>query len=109
MQNASEMGEYTLDALIEIMTRHPSIGDVRGKGLMVGMELVKDRETKEPAADLRNAVVEGAFKRGVISLGSGKSSIRIAPPLNISRELIDEGLMMLEDALTAAEGFGLNT
>ena len=103
MQNAAEMGEYTLDALTEIMTRHPSIGDVRGKGLMIGIELVKDRETKEPASELRDAIVEGAFKRGMIGLGSGKNSIRIAPPLNISRELIDEGLMMLEAAITDAE------
>jgi 4-aminobutyrate aminotransferase len=103
MQNAQEMGEYTLDALTEIMTRHKTIGEVRGKGLMIGVELVKNRETKEPAGDLRDTVIEGAFKRGLIGLGSGKSTIRFAPPLNISRELIDEGLMMLEDALTEAE------
>ncbi len=104
MQNAREMGEYTMDALAEIQTRHPTIGEVRGKGLMIGVELVKDRETKEPASALRDTVVEGAFRRGLIGLGSGKSSIRFAPPLNISQELIDEGLMMLEDALTEAEG-----
>ncbi|TFH36417.1 MAG: acetyl ornithine aminotransferase family protein [Anaerolineales bacterium] len=103
MQNAVEMGEYTLDALTEIMTRHPSIGDVRGKGLMIGVEFVKDRKTKEPASKLRDKIVEGAFKRGFIGLGSGKNAIRICPALNISRELIDEGLVMLEDAITAAE------
>jgi 4-aminobutyrate aminotransferase len=103
MENAGEVGEYTLDALSEIMTRHPTIGEVRGKGLMIGIELVKDRETKEPAGELRDVVVEGAFKRGLIGLGSGKSSIRLAPPLNINRDLIDEGLLMLEDALTEAE------
>jgi 4-aminobutyrate aminotransferase len=104
MKNAAVMGEYTLDALTEIMTRHPSIGDVRGKGLMIGVELVKDRETREPAPELRDAVIEGAFKRGVIGLGSGKSSIRFAPPLNITRELIDEGLLIFEAALSQAEG-----
>lgn len=103
MQNAKELGEYTLDALTEIMTRHKSIGDVRGKGLMIGMEMVSDRQTKEPAGALRDAIVEGAFKRGLIGLGSGKNSIRLAPPLNITRELIDEGLMILEDAITEAE------
>jgi 4-aminobutyrate aminotransferase len=103
MQNAQELGEYTLDALTEIMTRHTTIGEVRGKGLMIGVEMVKDRESKEPAGELRDAVIEGAFKRGLIGLGSGKSSIRLAPPLNISRELIDEGLMILEDALTEVE------
>ncbi len=104
MENASRMGGYMLDALTEIMTRHASIGDVRGKGLMVGLELVKDRKSKEPASKMRDAVIEGSFKRGLIGLGSGKSSIRIAPPLNISRQLIDEGLTILEDALTSAEG-----
>jgi 4-aminobutyrate aminotransferase len=104
MQNAQELGEYTLDALTEIMTRHRTIGEVRGKGLMIGIEMVKDRESKEPAGELRDAVIKGAFKRGLIELGSGKSSIRFAPPLNINRELIDEGLMMLEDALTEVEG-----
>ena len=104
MQNAQEMGEYTLDALTEIMTRHSSIGEVRGKGLMIGIELVKDQDSKEPASEMRDAVVEGAFKRGLIGLGSGKSSIRFAPPLNITQDLIDEGLTMLEDALTEVEG-----
>jgi 4-aminobutyrate aminotransferase len=104
MKNAAVMGEYTLDALTEIMTRHPSIGDVRGKGLMIGVELVKDRGSKEPAPELRDAVIEGAFKRGLIGLGSGKSSIRFAPPLNIDRELIDEGLLIFEAALSQAEG-----
>ncbi|HEX9028397.1 MAG TPA: acetyl ornithine aminotransferase family protein, partial [Anaerolineales bacterium] len=83
-QNAAEVGGYTMDALCEIMVRHPSIGDVRGIGLMIGIEFVKSRETKEPAVALRDRVVELAFERGLLLLGAGRSVIRIAPPLNIS-------------------------
>ncbi len=103
MENAAEVGEYTLDALSEIMTRHTSIGQVRGKGLMLGIEFVKNRESKMPASDLRDRIVDKAFYNGLITLGSGKNSVRIAPPLNISQDLINEGLQMLEDAITSAE------
>ena len=103
MENAAEVGEYTLDALSEIMTRHTSIGQVRGKGLMLGIEFVKDRESKIPAPDLRDRIVDKAFYNGLITLGSGKNCVRIAPPLNISQDLINEGLQMLEEAITSAE------
>ncbi|HEY9089279.1 MAG TPA: acetyl ornithine aminotransferase family protein [Anaerolineaceae bacterium] len=103
MDNAREVGEYTLDALTEIMARHPSIGEVRGLGLMIGVEFVKDRVTREHAGDLRDCVVDLAFERGLLLLGCGKSVIRFSPPLNTSKAEIDEGLMIFEDALTAAE------
>ncbi|NJN79621.1 MAG: aminotransferase class III-fold pyridoxal phosphate-dependent enzyme, partial [Anaerolineales bacterium] len=92
-----------MDALEEIQARHPSIGDVRGKGLMIGVELVKDRESKQPAKELMNRLVEKAFERGLLTLSCGQSVIRIAPPLSISKSEIDEGLHLFEDALTAAE------
>ncbi|MDP3184276.1 MAG: acetyl ornithine aminotransferase family protein, partial [Anaerolineales bacterium] len=85
MQNAAEVGQYTLDALHEIMARHPSIGDVRGLGLMVGVEFVKDRKSKYPAEELRDRVADLAFERGLILLGCGKSVIRLAPPLSVSK------------------------
>ncbi len=103
MENAAEVGEYTLDALSEIMTRHTSIGQVRGKGLMLGIEFVKDRESKIPAPDLRDRIVDKAFYNGLITLGSVKNCVRIAPPLNISQDIINEGLQMLEEAITSAE------
>jgi len=103
MQNAKDVGEYTLDALDEIKARHPSIGEVRGKGLMIGVEFVKDRETKEPAKDLTERVVDLSFERGLLTLSCGKSVIRIAPPLSISRNEIDEGLRLFEGALAQAE------
>lgn len=103
LDNAREVGDYTLDALSEIMVRHPSIGEVRGMGLMIGVEFVKDRATKEYAAHLRDRVVDLAFERGLLLLGCGKSVIRFSPPLNTSTAQMDEGLGIFEDALTAAE------
>lgn len=103
MQNAKEVGEYTIEALEEIQARHPSIGEVRGKGLMIGVELVKNRETKEPAKDLTHRLTDLAFERGLLTLSCGQSVIRIAPPLSISKNEIDEGLRIFEEALTVAE------
>ncbi|WKZ38656.1 MAG: acetyl ornithine aminotransferase family protein [Anaerolineales bacterium] len=103
MQNAKEVGEYAMEALEEIKARHPSIGDVRGKGLMIGVELVKDRETKEPAKQLIDRLVDLAYERGLLTLSCGQSVIRIAPPLAITKTEMDEGLRLFEDALTAAE------
>jgi 4-aminobutyrate aminotransferase len=103
MHNASEVGAYTLDALKEIMARHPSIGDVRGIGLMIGVEFVKDKLTHEPAKELRERIVNAAFERGLLTLGCGHSTIRIAPPLSITRTEMDEGLAILEEAITVVE------
>ncbi len=77
------MGEYTLDALAEIQARHRTIGDVRGKGLMIGVEFVKDRETKKPAQNLRDTIELNAFAHGLLLLGCGDSTLRIVPPLVI--------------------------
>jgi len=103
LQNVRDVGPYTLDALAEIMARHPSIGEVRGIGLMIGVEFVEDRETKTPAVDLRDAVVNKSFERGLLTLGCGHSTIRISPPLSTTRSEIDEALLIFEDAVSAAE------
>lgn len=103
MQNAREVGEYAMDALEEIKSRHPSIGEVRGKGLMIGVEFVKDRETKEPAKELTDRIVGLGFERGLLMLSCGKSVIRIAPPLAMTKNEMDEGLRIFENALTTAE------
>lgn len=103
LQNARDVGEYTLDALSEIMARHPSIGDVRGIGLMIGVEFVKDRETKEPAVVLRDEIVNQAFVHGLLTLGCGSSTIRFSPPLSTSRAEVDEALKIFETAVTLAE------
>jgi 4-aminobutyrate aminotransferase len=103
MQNAANMGAYLLSALKDIQSRHPSIGDARGKGLMIGVEFVKDQGTREPAEKLRDHVVDIAFRMGLLTLGCGKSVIRLAPPLSVSRAEVDEALNIFEDALTIAE------
>ncbi|MBM4429686.1 MAG: acetyl ornithine aminotransferase family protein [Chloroflexi bacterium] len=104
MQNAAQMGERFLERMRRMQAKHPSIGDVRGLGLMVGAELVKDKDTREPASDLRDAVVLKCFERGLLILGCGMSTIRFMPALNIPADLVDEGLDIFEAALSAAEG-----
>jgi len=103
LANAAEVGEYALDAFEEIQARHPSLGAVRGKGLMIGLEFVENKETKKPADKIRNALEELAFERGLLLLGCGKSVIRVAPPLCITKPEMDEALNIFEDALTIAE------
>jgi len=103
LHNASEVGQYALDILDEIAVRHPSIGEVRGIGLMIGVEFVKDPHTKEPASQLRDRVVDLAFERGLLTLGCGRSVIRISPPLCTTRSEMDEGLAIFEEAITLAE------
>jgi 4-aminobutyrate aminotransferase len=103
MQNAAEIGQYALDALAEMAVRHPSIGEVRGIGMMIGVEFVTDKDSKEPADKLRDAVVHNAFERGLLLLGCAKSVIRIAPPLSMSKAEMDEGLKIFEQSLSLAE------
>jgi 4-aminobutyrate aminotransferase len=87
----------------DMMDRHLTIGEVRGKGLMVGMELVKDRATKEPARQVLNDLLEAAFERGLLLLPCGTSTIRFMPPLNVPEALVDEGLDIFDRALGVAE------
>ncbi len=103
LENATEVGQYMLDALQEIQARHPSLGEVRGKGLMIGVEFVKDKSTREPNEELRNKVEHIGFEHGVLLLGCGKSTIRLAPPLCITKNETDEALEIFEGAITMAE------
>jgi 4-aminobutyrate aminotransferase len=103
LANAAEVGQYALDALQEIQMRHPSMGDVRGKGLMIGVEFVKDKETKEPDEELRNKIEEIGFEHGLLLLGCGKSTIRLAPPLCITKNEMDEALEIFEETITMTE------
>jgi 4-aminobutyrate aminotransferase len=108
MARAVDTGEYIMDALAEMEARHPSLGQVRGRGLMVGMEFVKDRDTKERAIELRDHVIQRAFEMGLLLIPCGTNSIRMTPPLNIDRPLVEEGLMIFERALTEAEALHLH-
>lgn len=99
MQNTIEMGEYTMEILEEMMTRYACIGQVRGKGLMIGVEFVKDRGIKDPAEKLRDRIVDNAFLRGLLLLGCGKSTIRIAPPLCVTRAEVDQAMEIFDEAI----------
>lgn len=103
MQNAARMGERFMERLRHMQSGHLSMGEVRGLGLMVAVELVKDRDTKEPAVDLRDAIVQKCFQKGLLILGCGASSARFMPALNITADVLDEGLNIFEQALTEAE------
>ena len=103
MAQATDTGEFIMDALAEMEARHPSIGQTRGRGLMVGIEFVKDRETKERAVDMRDHIIQRAFEMGLLLIPCGTNAIRMTPPLNIERPLVEEGLSIFEKALTEAE------
>ena len=80
------------------------MGDVRGLGLMIGVEFVKDQETKERAPELRNELEKMAFERGLLILGAGANSIRLCPPLVINRDQADFAISTLEECLKAISG-----
>jgi 4-aminobutyrate aminotransferase len=103
MENARVMGEYAKDALEEIATCHPSIGEVRGIGLMLGVEFVKDQGTHRSDEALRDQVVDNAYERGMLLLGCGKSTIRFSPPLCVTREEVDEAMLIFEESIAIAE------
>jgi 4-aminobutyrate aminotransferase len=103
IRNAARVGELMLERLRGWKQSHPLVGDVRGRGLMIGIELVKDKTTREPASALRNRVETLAFERGLMILGCGETSIRLAPPLIVSEQEATVALDILEDALTVAE------
>ncbi len=100
MVNAQRMGEYAMDALEEMQSRHQTIGEVRGKGLMIGVELIDGTSAKRSAHDLRARVLEEAFTRGLLLLGCGESTVRLAPALSIEEGLLDEGLRIMEESIS---------
>jgi 4-aminobutyrate aminotransferase len=100
--NAAEVGACFLDRLRGLQERHPEIGDVRGRGLFIGMELVTDRVSKLPAKELCDATITRAFHNGLLLLSCGASTVRFAPPLVITRAEVDEALTILDASLTEA-------
>jgi 4-aminobutyrate aminotransferase len=102
--NAAEVGAHMLGLLKELMAKHAIIGDVRGKGLMIGVELVRDRQTKERATEERNKLVEECFRRGLLVLGAGRNAIRLSPPLVLSRAQADTAVRIFDEALGAVTG-----
>jgi len=103
MENARVTGTYTLEKLKEMQIRHSSIGEVRGIGFMIGIEFVKDQQSKKSDADIRDRVVNLAYEYGLLTLGCGKSVIRVSPPLCTNKEQIGEGLEILDYVISLAE------
>ena len=100
VRNAAEVGAYLVDRLRELQQKHAIIGDVRGRGLMIGIELVRDRTTKERATTERDQVVEACFARGLLVLGAGKNAIRLSPPLVLTKDQAATAVRILDEALS---------
>lgn len=99
MANAREQGERLIGAMRKLAGKYACIGDVRGRGLMIGLEFVKDRATREPDGELVHKLVEMAFQRGLLLLGAGRSALRLAPPLIIDSTDIDTGVQIIDECL----------
>jgi 4-aminobutyrate aminotransferase len=100
LPNVATMGERLLGGARRLAEKHAAIGDVRGRGLMVGIEFVKDRATREPAPEVPHDLVERAFKKGLLLLGAGKSSLRLAPPLVVDDYDVDTALRIIDECLS---------
>jgi 4-aminobutyrate aminotransferase len=100
--NAARMGAHLLDRLRDWPARFPTVGQVRGLGLMIGIEMVRDQGTRERAPELRDRIVTLAFERGLLILGAGENSIRLCPPLVVTREQCDTAVETLEECLKTA-------
>lgn len=99
IENAARMGDYMRSRMESWPSRLPIVGDVRGLGLMIGIELVRNQETKEKACDERDAVIRAAFEKGLLILGAGDNTIRLSPPLTITRDQADYAMDVLEECL----------
>jgi 4-aminobutyrate aminotransferase len=99
VENAARMGLHLMDRMRDWPARFPHVGDVRGLGLMMGIELVRDQQTKEKAPELRDRVLLQAFERGLLLLGAGDNTIRLCPPLVVTRDQCDFAMETLEECL----------
>jgi 4-aminobutyrate aminotransferase len=103
MANAARVGDFIFDQMQGWTERHRTVGDVRGKGLMIGVEIVRDQKTKEPAPELRHRILEAAFHKGILILGAGESTLRLAPPLLIDEEQAAFAVRTIEECIKAIE------
>lgn len=101
--NAAKVGEGTLKQLRGWLKTHPNVGDIRGRGLMIGIEIVKDQKTREAAPQMRDRIVDLAFERGLLILGCGETSLRLAPPLVVKQGEVDAALDILEECIEVAQ------
>jgi 4-aminobutyrate aminotransferase len=103
MENAATVGQHIMDRISTWPLKHEIVGDVRGLGLMIGVEIVSDSETKKMAGPERDRIVELAFERGLLFLGAGANTLRICPPLVVTREQVDVALDVLEECIGIVE------
>ena len=103
MANGARMGEFIFRRTADWRERHKIVGDIRGKGLMIGIEFVRDQKTKEKAHDLRDRIVDMAFHKGLLVLGSGQNTLRLCPPLLVEEEQADFALRTLDSIITEVE------
>jgi 4-aminobutyrate aminotransferase len=103
MANAARMGELIMKETIDWKQKHKIVGDIRGRGLMIGIEFVRDQKTREKAPELRNEIVEHAFYKGLLVLGSGDTTLRLCPPLLVDEEQVDFALRTLDGVITDVE------
>jgi len=103
LENATKVGAYFKKRLEELQNKHEVIGDVRGLGLMLAADFVKDRKTKEHATKLRDKIEEIAYKKGLLLLGCGKSAIRFIPPLVVTEKQIDAAIEVLDQSIKEAQ------
>lgn len=102
VRNSAEVGGYLKRGLEKLMSKHDCIGDVRGMGMMIGVEFVKDRTTRTPDPEMRDRVEIATFERGVILLGAGFNTIRWSPPLILTKENADVALEIFDEAIAAS-------
>ena len=103
MENARRLGEFLFSRMANWRERHKIVGDIRGKGLMIGIEIVRDQKTKEKAHDLRDRLVQMAFAKGLLVLGAGENTVRLSPPLVIDEEQADFAVRTLDACLSEVE------
>ncbi|MGC2163046.1 MAG: aminotransferase class III-fold pyridoxal phosphate-dependent enzyme, partial [Silvibacterium sp.] len=101
--NAAKIGAKMFDRLRTWPKKHSIVGDVRGRGLMIGIEIVKDQQSREAVGAWRDRIVELAFERGLLILGCGETSIRLAPPLIVNEHQADVALDIFEDCIATVE------
>jgi 4-aminobutyrate aminotransferase len=102
MAKAARVGEYFMARLHELAREWPCIGEVRGRGLMIGMELIEADGARTPARALCDALIDAAYRRGLLLLSCGTSTVRFMPPLTIDTDVVDEAMGMLRAALSDA-------
>jgi 4-aminobutyrate aminotransferase len=103
VENSAKVGAYLKDGLLKLQQKHECIGDVRGMGMMIGVEFVENKQTLKPDVELRDRIEVACFERGLIILGAGANTIRWSPPLILTRENVDVALAIFDEAIAASK------